>query len=63
MEEFDLTEDEKLTAEFSNGYRTGHSEIKANRYTFGGLTDKGFQMIPLLEAGLNQGWPWENDSK
>ena len=45
------------------GYRTGHSEIKVNRYTFGGLTDKGFQMIPLLEAGLNQGWPWENDSK
>lgn len=41
------------------GYRTGHSEIKVNRYTFGGLTDKGFQMIPLLEAGLNQGWPWE----
>lgn len=45
------------------GYRTGHSEIKVNRYTFGGLTDKGFQMIPLLESGLNQGWPWENDSK
>ena len=45
------------------GYQTGHSEIKVNRYTFGGLTDKGFQMIPLLEAGLNQGWPWEHDSK
>ena len=42
------------------GYRTGHSETKVNRYTFGGLTDKGFQMIPLLEAGLNQGWPWED---
>ena len=42
------------------GYRTGHSEIKVNRYTFGGLTDKGFQMIPLLETGLNQGWPWES---
>ena len=42
------------------GYQTGHSEIKVNRYTFGGLTDKGFQMIPLLEAGLNQGWPWED---
>lgn len=42
------------------GYITGHSEIKVNRYTFGGLTDKGFQMIPLLEAGLNQGWPWED---
>lgn len=45
------------------GYRTGHSEIKVNRYTFGGLTDKGFQIIPLLESGLNQGWPWEGDSK
>ena len=42
------------------GYSTGHSEIKVNRYTFGGLTDKGFQMIPLLETGLNQGWPWES---
>lgn len=41
------------------GYQTGHSEIKTNRYTFGGLTDKGFQMIPLLETGINRGWPWE----
>lgn len=43
------------------GYATGHSEIKVGRYTFGGLTDKGFQMIPLLESGLNQGWPWETN--
>lgn len=30
------------------------------RHTFGGLTDKGFQMIPLIEAGQNQTWPWES---
>ena len=42
------------------GYRTGHDESGAgNRHTFGGLTDKAFQMVPLLEAGRNASWPWE----
>jgi hypothetical protein len=41
------------------GYRVGQSQSGTKkRHTFGGLTDKGFQMIPLLEAGQNQTWPW-----
>lgn len=42
------------------GYRAAHSESgKLKRHSFGGLTDKGFQMIPLIEAGQSQKWPWE----
>lgn len=42
------------------GYRAGHGESgTSKRHTFGGLTDKGFQMIPLIEAGQNQVYPWE----
>ena len=42
------------------GYRVGHSKSGSNkRHTFGGLTDKGFEMIPLIEAGQTQRWPWE----
>lgn len=40
------------------GYKHGHAPEKANRYTFGGLTDAGFRMIPLLEAGKNADWPF-----
>lgn len=43
------------------GYRVGQSESGSKkRHTFGGLTDKGFQMIPLIEAGESQTWPWES---
>lgn len=43
------------------GYRVGQSQSGSKkRHTFGGLTDKGFQMIPLIEAGQSQTWPWEN---
>ena len=41
------------------GYRHGHAADGPNRYTFGGLTDTGFRMIPLLEAGRDAAWPWE----
>lgn len=42
------------------GYTAAHSQSGAKkRHTFGGLTDKGFQMIPLIEAGQSQKWPWE----
>jgi hypothetical protein len=30
----------------------------AMRHEFGGLTDHTFKMIPLLEAGHSQSWPW-----
>jgi hypothetical protein len=41
------------------GYRTAHGQsgIK-NRHTFGGLTDAGFKVIPLLERGNDQDWPF-----
>lgn len=42
------------------GYKAAHSASgESKRHTFGGLTDKGFQMIPLIEAGQFQSWPWD----
>lgn len=41
------------------GYRMGHAPGGSNRHTFGGLTDAAFRMIPLLEAGKDQNWPWQ----
>jgi hypothetical protein len=32
------------------------------RFHLGGLTDKAFQLIPILESGVNGSWPWELDS-
>jgi hypothetical protein len=41
------------------GYRIGHASAGQNqRHTFGGLTDAAFKMIPLLEAGQSQDWPF-----
>ncbi|MEU5263467.1 TROVE domain-containing protein [Amycolatopsis sp. NPDC021455] len=41
------------------GYRFGHAPSgSAHRHTFGGLTDQGFRMIPLLERGKNADWPF-----
>lgn len=39
------------------GYRTG-TLSDANRFTFGGLSDSAFRLIPLLEAGSDADWPW-----
>ncbi|WP_405844286.1 TROVE domain-containing protein [Streptomyces platensis] len=42
------------------GYEAGHAPSGSrNRHTFGGLTDQAFRMIPLLEAGRDARWPWE----
>lgn len=42
------------------GYRAAQSESGSKkRHTFGGLTDKAWQMIPLLEAGMTGQWPWD----
>lgn len=41
------------------GYASSHTIAKKNRYTFGGLSDKGFKAILLLEAGYREHWPWE----
>jgi hypothetical protein len=41
------------------GYRFGHGPSGVGlRHTFGGLTDAGFAMIPLLEAGQDGHWPF-----
>ncbi|GAA1199115.1 TROVE domain-containing protein [Kitasatospora gansuensis] len=41
------------------GYQAGHASSGPNRYTFGGLSDAAFRLIPLLEAGADTAWPWE----
>lgn len=41
------------------GYQHGHAPSgSGTRHTFGGLTDQGFKMIPLLEAGRDSTWPF-----
>ncbi|TWJ06327.1 TROVE domain-containing protein [Stackebrandtia albiflava] len=46
------------------GYRYGHAPSgHGTRHTFGGLTDAGFRMIPLLEAGRDGTWPWEGSDR
>lgn len=45
------------------GYAIGGKAGSDNRHTFGGLTDKAFVQIPMIEAGQNAVWPWELDSK
>ncbi|HET9379506.1 MAG TPA: TROVE domain-containing protein, partial [Streptomyces sp.] len=41
------------------GHRAGHGPSgKAGRYTFGGLTDAAFRMVPLLETARDADWPW-----
>lgn len=42
------------------GYRVGSMGADPNRVTLGGgLTDAAFKVIPLLEAGRDGTWPWE----
>jgi hypothetical protein len=40
------------------GYQRGHAPGGRNRHTFGGLSDKAFGLISLLEAGKNADWPF-----
>ncbi len=41
------------------GYQHGHGPSgTSNRHVFGGLTDAGFRLIPLIEAGKRADWPW-----
>lgn len=47
------------------GYRVGHlpstDGAAGPRHTFGGLTDRGFELITLLESGADGSWPWESN--
>lgn len=38
------------------GYGRGHEAGTKNRWTFGGLTDAAFKVLPLLEAGRSADW-------
>jgi hypothetical protein len=40
------------------GYRMGHAPSDRNRWAFGGLTDAGLRMIPLIERGIDGAWPF-----
>ncbi len=41
------------------GYKHGAAPSGGrNRHTFGGLTDQAFRMVPLLESGASQSWPF-----
>jgi hypothetical protein len=39
------------------GYQYAHA-TGPNWHTFGGLTDRGFDMVPLLERGRDTEWPF-----
>lgn len=41
------------------GYSTLPYRTEAGKHEFGGLTDATFKQIPLLEMGVDQGWPWD----
>jgi hypothetical protein len=41
------------------GYEKGMLPGEGNRHQLGGLTDHVFKMIPMLEAGRNGTWPWQ----
>lgn len=40
------------------GYAAAQTDSRSRRHTFAGLTDKAFVMLPLLEKGESQGWPF-----
>lgn len=41
------------------GYQVAHAHSGSRgQHTFGGLSDAAFRMIPLIEAGQHQTWPW-----
>lgn len=42
------------------GYERGHAPSgQPHRYTFGGLNDRAFSVLKLLEDRRNARWPWE----
>lgn len=41
------------------GYRHGHAPSgDGTRHTFGGLSDRAFDVIPMIERGVNADWPF-----
>lgn len=44
------------------GYKMHATPGTRTRHHFGGLTDQAFTLIPMIEAGIEGGWPWEQSS-
>lgn len=44
------------------GYGRANLDTGRGRYLFAGFTDAMFRLIPLLEAGRDAAWPWEQDA-
>ena len=44
------------------GYQPAMMETSSTRHELGGLTDRTFSMIPLIEAGRQAKWPWQTES-
>jgi hypothetical protein len=45
------------------GYEAAHTSSGSNaRFSLGGLTDKAFTLIPILESGAQGTWPWKVDA-
>lgn len=43
------------------GYAPAMMETSTTRHQLGGLTDQTFRLIPMVEAGINGRWPWEEN--
>lgn len=43
------------------GYAPAMMETSSTRHELGGLTDHTFGMIPIVEAGQQARWPWEEE--
>lgn len=41
------------------GYGKANLDTGRGRYLFAGFTDAAFRLVPLLEAGRDAAWPWE----
>lgn len=41
------------------GYGVSNLSPETGRYLFSGMSDVHFKLIPALERGEDQGWPWE----
>lgn len=42
------------------GYSTTNIQVGGNRHLMGGLSDKSFGLIKMLERGHDARWPWED---
>ena len=41
------------------GYKVGTGYPNGQTFSYGGFTDSMFRLLPILEAGVSERWPWE----